>query len=317
MSNPTWMWAIVGSTTYDLTGAGILYQEHGDGFGLPPHHRFTQRGPQQHGATNRDFRLDPRPLTLVAGFARLCEADVYAARRMLLDIFKPSNTPIQLRWDLADGSVRQIDVFYEGSMTLPLRAPTAGGIRSSNQSGQTPIGRAGGVYQRTAIELIAEDPTFYDPTVHVASLVSGFVGSGLPVPLTVPVAIGSAVFNSTLVIPYAGDWLSYPVITILGPFSDPIITNVITGEILNLTGISIPPGETWTIDLAYGAKTVSDGNGANQLAAVSIDSDLGTWHLAAAPDASSVFPNVILVTGTNATGQSVVTFRYYDRFIGF
>jgi hypothetical protein len=311
MSNPTWLWAIVGGATYDLTGAGILYQEHGDGFGLPPHHRFT------HGATNRDFRLDPRPLTLIAGFARLCEADVYAARRMLLDIFKPSNTPITLRWDLSDGTVRQIDVFYEGSMTLPLRAPTAGGIRSSNQSGQTPIGQSGGVYQRTAIDLIAEDPTFYDPTLQVATVTNGYAAGGLTVPLPVPFSIGPSVFSGSTVIQYAGDWLAYPVLRLNGPLTSPVIRNTTTGEILDFTGATIDAGDYWDIDLGYGAKTIVDSFGTSQIAALVNGSDLGTFHLAAASDARSSFANTITLTATTTTSVSSMRVSWYSRFVGF
>lgn len=317
MSNPTWLWAIVNGVEYDLTSGNILYQEHGDGFGMPPLHRMTQRGPQQHGATNRDFRLDPRTITLIAGVARLCDADVYAARRMLLDIFKPSNTPIKLRWDLSNDTVRQIDAFYDGSMTLPLHSAAAGGIRSQNQSGQTLIGTSGGVYQRTAIDLFCPDPTFYDPTLVTVLMTNTSLGAGLTVPMPVPFSVSSSAMALATVIAYAGDWLTYPVIRLIGPLTNPIVTNVTTGEVLDFTGSAIETGDYWDIDLSYGAKTIVDSTGASRIAALSSVSDLGSWHLAAAPDASATYANTITVTAIGTVSTSAVQLTWYNRFLGF
>lgn len=317
MTMPTWLWAIVGGATYDLTGAGILFQEHADGFGLPPLHRFTQRGPQQHGETNRDFRLDPRPITLVAGFARDCEPDVWAARQRLLGIFKPSNSAIKLRCDLSNGSVRQIDTFYDGSMTLPIHSAAAGGIRSQNQSGQTLIGRDGGVYQRTAIELVAEDPTFYDPTLQTVILSNTTFGNGLTVPMPVPFSVGASVMSISQAVTYAGDWLSYPTLRLIGPLTSPVIRNTTTGEVLDFTGSSVPADDYWDIDLSYGVKTVVDRSGINQIGALVDGSDLAVFHLAAADDASATRVNTITVTATETTSVSALVVSWLNRFIGF
>lgn len=313
MSNPTWLWAIVNGTTYDLTGAGILIPELVDGLGLPPLHRFTQRGPQQHGATNRDFRLDPRSLTLIGSFTRNCPADVWAARRRLLDIFKPSNIPVQLRWDLSDGTSRQLDTFIEGELTLPFGAVSGQG---GGQDRQTLIGLSGGVQQRTAIQVIAEDPTLYDPTLVTVTIPNTTFGTGMTVPLPVPFSIGSSVMSGAQVITYLGDWLTYPTIRLTGPMTDPIVTNTTTGEVLNFTGTTIAIGEYLDIDLSYGAKTVRDSNGVNQIAALVSTSDLGTWHLAAGSDASSSLANTITITASATSSVSAVRLTFYTRYLG-
>lgn len=316
MTVPMWLFAIVAGTEYDLTGAGILWQEHGDGFGLPPMHRFTQRGPMQHGETNRDYRLDPRTITLVAGVARPCEGEIYDARRRLLGIFKPSNDPILLRWDLPNGTTRQIDTFYSGGMTLPIGHAAAGAISGQNQSGQTPL-YSQGVYQRTAIELVAHDPTFYDPTLQTATLTNTSFGSGFTVPMPVPFSVGSSVMGVSQGVTYAGDWLSYPVIRLTGPMTDPVVRNTTTGEVLDFTGASIPAGDYWDIDLSYGAKTVTDAAGGNQISTLSDDSDLATFHLAAADDASPSLSNTITVSATGTNSVSATRLQFYNRFIGF
>lgn len=316
MALPTWLWAIVGGSLYDLTAGGILWMEHGDGFGLPPMHRFTQRGPMQHGETNRDFRLDPRTITLAAGVDRPNEAQIYDARRRLLGIFKPSNTPILLRWDLANGTVRQIDTYYSGGMTLPIGHAAAGAISSQNQSGQTPL-YSQGVYQRTAIELTAYDPTFYDPTLQTAILTNTLFGSGLPVPMPVPFSVGGSIFGGSLNITYGGDWLSYPVLRLTGPLNDPVIRNTTTDELLDLTGASISAGDYWDIDLSYAAKTIIDAAGVDQMGFLSDASDLATFHLAAADDASATRVNTITLAATGASSVSQLRVQYYNRFVGF
>lgn len=315
MANPTWFWAVVNGVEYDLTGGGILWQEHGDGFGLPPMHRFTQRGPMQHGETNRDFRLDPRTISLVAGVARPTDADLYDARRRLLGIFKPSNTPIKLRWDLSNGSVRQIDTFYSGGMSLPLGHQAAGGIRSQNQSGQTPL-VSQGIYQRTGIELVAEDPTFYDPALQTATLSNTSFGSGLAVPMPVPFSVGASVMSVSQVITYTGDWLSYPLIRLTGPMTDPVVRNLTTGEVLDFTGSSIASGDYWDIDLSYAAKTIVDSAG-NNVPSLLDGSDLATFHLAAPTDASGSFANTLTITASGTNSQSTMRVQWYNRFVGF
>lgn len=312
MSNPTWLWATIGGTTYDLTSAGILWFEQADGLGLPPMHRFTQRGPQQHGETNRDFRLDPRQITLIGSFARPTEAELYTARRRLLDIFAPSNSPIVLRWDLSNGAVRQIDTFYSGGLSLPIGTPPDS---SGDRSGQTRL-YSQGIFQRSAIELTAYDPTFYDPTLLTATLTHTTFGGGFVVPMPVPFSVGGSTLGTTLQVTYSGDWLSYPVIRLTGPLDDPVLTNTTTGDVLNFTGASISAGDYWDIDLSYGAKTVIDAAGDSQIAFLTATSDLATFSLAPALDGSASRVNTLTLSATGATSVSAARLQWYSRFVG-
>jgi len=315
MSLPNWLWAITGGVQYDLTGAGLFWQEHSDGWGLPPMHRFTSRGPQQHGETNIDFRLDPRIINLVGGTVRDTQSSIADARRRLMGIFKPSNAAILLRWDLANGSVRQIDAFYSDGMSLPLGHVTAGRVSSQNQSGQTPLyGEA--LYQRTAIELVCPDPTFYDPTAHVVTITNTSFGSGLTVPMPVPFSIGASSMNVSQAIAYDGDWLAYPVLRLIGPLTDPVIRNTTTGEVLDFTGATINAGDYWDIDLGYAAKTVTDAAGTSQIGALVDGSDLATFHLAATPTADAPYSNTLTLVAGGANSVSSLRVTYYSRFIG-
>jgi hypothetical protein len=293
----------------------LFWQEHSDGWGLPPMHRFTSRGPLQHGETNIDFRLDPRILNLVGGTVRDNQAKMQAARSRLMGVFKPSNAAILLRWDLADGTVRQIDTYYSDGMSMPIGHVTAGRISSQNQSGETALyGEA--LYQRTAIELVAPDPTFYDPTAHVVTITNTSFGSGMPVPLPVPFSVGPSTMSVSQAIAYDGDWLTYPVLRLIGPLTDPVVRNTTTGEILDFTGATINAGDFWDIDLGYAAKTVTDAAGNSQMAYLVDGSDLGTFHLAATPTADAPYSNTLTLVAGGSNSQSSLRVMYYSRFIG-
>lgn len=316
MTMPTWLWATVAGVDYDLTAAGLFLLEHGDGFGLPPLHRFSSRGPQQHGETDKGFRLDPRIITLVGGVVRETDARMYDARRRLMGVFKPSNDPILLRWDLSNDTVRQIDTFYSDGMSLPIGHAAAGAISGQNQSGQTSL-YSQGLYQRTSIELFAPDPTFYDPTLHTVTIGNTSFGSGLAVPMPVPFSVGSSVMGVTGTIAYDGDWLSYPALHLTGPLTDPIITNLTTAEVLDFTGSTIDAGDFWDIDLRYGFKTIYDASGTSRVGSLADGSDLATWHLAASPVADTPYTNQIRIFASGATSVSALRVSYYSRFVGF
>lgn len=318
MSMPTWFGAFRNGVYFDLTAAGIFWTEQGDGFGMPPMHRFTQRGPMQHGETNRDFRLDPRTITLIGGVVRACERDIYAARQRLLGIFRPSNVPILLRWDLSDGTVRQIDAYYSGGMSLPMGHPASGSGSGSGYSGQTFL-HSQGVFQRTAVELFCPDPAFYDPTQKTATIANPDLGSGgFTVPMPVPFEVGSSqILSAGQTIAYVGTWDAYPVIRLYGPMSNIVLTQSATGEVLSFPTGTVEPGGWWDIDLGYAAKTVVDQDGVSQIDNIADDSDLATWHLTPAPDGTVPYNNIILFTADGTNADSHVRLSWYDRFVGF
>jgi hypothetical protein len=114
-------------------------------------------------------------------------------------------------------------------------------------------------------------------------------------------------------IAYAGTFPEYPIITVEGPITDPVITNETTGEVLDFTGITIAAGTVYTIDLRYGYKTVVNQAGTNKIADLTAASDLATWHLEIAPIASGG-NNIITASGTATTGDTVITLTYYKRY---
>ena len=259
-----------------------------DGFDLAPLHRLTERGPLQHGETDRGFRLDPRLGTLVLQLPPSeNRTDAKTKRQTLLGLFSPG-VPLALRWTWDDGTVRQIDVHTTG-------------LIGEHQAGYN---------RRVAVTLRAPDPTFYDPAGKAVTFGLGGGGDALVIPMEVPMVVGASTIDSVTVVENDGNWLSYPhLIRITGPIEDVVIENETTGEVLDFTGVTIGGGDYYDLDLRYGHKTVVDNAGANKISDLTEDSDLATWHLE--PGANS-----ISVTGLDATEATKVEISFFERYIG-
>ena len=121
--------------------------------------------------------------------------------------------------------------------------------------------------------------------------------------------LASASFSTAKTINNAGNHPSFPTISITGPITDAVLTNVTTGEDLDFTGITIAGGDTRVIDCRYGYKTVKNAAGTNKIADLTAASDLATFHLEPGDNAFT-----LVGTGTDANTQ--VTVRFNPRHIG-
>lgn len=110
-----------------------------------------------------------------------------------------------------------------------------------------------------------------------------------------------------------GDFPAYPLITIQGPIINPILTNISTGKIINLYGITLGSGELYTIDLTTGDKTIFDANGVNQMGAMGTPSQLALWNLAPSPVVSGG-TNSISVQGGSTSTSTQIMFIHTDEY---
>ncbi len=288
--------AIVGGTTYNLNDGTYTYWIGEDGTGNAPSRRITEQGPLQHGDTDVDVRLSPRVFRETFQIIPSSLSNHYDQRKALLRFLRPSSTKIQMRWTLDNGDVRQIDcVVIDG----PNFAST----------------EREGFAQKLVVQFRAPDPVFYDPTQIATTFGVGGGTGAFSFPLSFPVSFGGSTVNQTRTITYLGTWREYPVIVIAGPITNPVITNVTTGDKLDFTGITINAGDSYTIDCRYGYKTVVNAVGTNKIADLTNDSDLATFSLESAPDVAGGL-NDIKVTGTSANANTQVYLRYYNRYIG-
>jgi hypothetical protein len=234
-------------------------------------------------------------LVLLINAGTLSLADTY--RDTLATIFKPlSSTPIKLRVTRDDGEVRQIDTYCVGGVGM--------GAEPGERFSAT---------QRVMVQLQASNPIWYDPSIVVQNIVADPLGWQVPweVPFDV---ISSTDISSTSTITYTGTWIEYPVILLTGPGVSFVITNNATGEVLDFTGVTISAGDTYTIDLRYGSKEITDSAGANKIADITAASDLATWHLAADPEASAGVNDISVAVASGATVATAVSTRYYKRY---
>lgn len=300
--------AIVNGTEYSLSDGTYAYRLEDDGTGIAPMHRLTERGPLQHGETDLGYRLDPRLIRLVLGIEGTTRSDRDTRRGRLLRLFRPSNL-VKLKWTLDNAEIRQIDCYYAGDLSAP-----------STDRLDT--------IQKLGVSFTAPDPAFYDPELQTEYIyqdddlpLTGASSSAISsadflIPLSVPFGISSGVMSVSHILTYRGDWLEYPIITIRGPITDPVVTNTTTGETLDLTGVALTAGDAVTIDTRYGYKTITHSNGSNLIANLSSDSDLATFHIAPVDGLDETKLNTFTVTGTRINTNTRIEIAYYNRYTG-
>lgn len=255
-----------------------------DGAGMATVRRITQRTPLQNGVTDRGFRLEPRSMTLALYINQPDEQSADAMRDKLAYIFGPTISPLQLRATRLDNTVRQIDCFLDGTLDFP-------------QSERL------GASQKLLVPLTAPDPTWYDPT-QVSATTSL---ASLPVTTSVYSAAGVT----------ADDW---PVIEITGPITNPVVNHFPVGDSIDMTGTTIPAGETWVIDLRPGYKKVyRKSDNASRMYALTTSSIryFGTLRMLNQKLAASYSQtgNSFQITGSASTGASSFKLMYYKRYL--
>ena len=285
-----------GAASLSLTDNTVCGVSSWDGVGEAPVRRIEERGPQQHGVSDVGFRLEPREIQLALWLGADSFIDLETRRRTLVDWLRATTQNLTLRFTDESGQVYDIDGHSTGQLTLPV----VGGDGMTLQSG---------------VVFRCPDPTFYDPVAVAISFLVGGGADSFYVPLSVPHFVGSSVVNASLAVTYLGTWRAYPLIRIVGPIADPVITNAATGEVLDFTGTTIAAGDRYDIDLRYGHKTVIDAAGASQIAKLVTSSDLAMWHIA---DDSEVTGGVnsVGVTGSGANAASRIDIVYNTRYVG-
>lgn len=313
------------STNYEklqfITPDGEIYNLHDPskkavvsttGWGLPAANIATTLGPFQHGTNPLTIRIPPREIRVTIRYNGCSRREYWSGRMGLIDALRLNRTNLnnptsgKLRWYRADGRKFQADVMVSSG---PNFNPSTGW----DSFGYT-----------DEIEFIAHNPILYDPRQYTETFTG--LGCEVGVELTFPFFFGSdnVVFggdrcNNTAntFINYQGNWQEYPLITVIGPATNFMITHVQTGLKLELENYVIPTDDSVIFDLRYNKKTiVLQSSGESVLGYLSTDSDLGTF---------AIEPDPVVDGGVNAFEVSVqsgsdtntqVIFQYYNRYIG-
>lgn len=266
------------------------------GLGLGPIVRQKERSPQQHGSTDAGFLLNDRLLNLVLLIETSSRSAADTARDNLLDFLKPvEDTDLQLRVTRDDGEIRQIDCNVNGIVDIP-------------NDRQNRIGNS----QTIIIQLDCPNPFPYEPTLQNL-IFDTSSGGGYQVPITVPILYTTgATIDKTEIVQYDGKWEEAPIIYITGPATDLVITNETTGYVLDFTGHTIAGGDTYTVNLQ--TRRIVDQNGVRKLSALTDDSNLLTWRLAADPIAPDGVNSIHVEVPSGATVATRVRIEYYNRY---
>jgi hypothetical protein len=289
------------------------------GVGMPPADYATQKAPGQHGSSHLGYVLADRAVQTGFAWRGRGGADCLFQRRagVLYPIFSYLSHPLKLRYANLSGDVRELwNFWYQDGLG-----------RDSDAVGD-------GV--ETAVAAwVARDPVWYDPTLHsyTVTVATGATGDELvfdtPAGVAGPTAIfgtahyltfGSSAINVTLnagQITTVGDWFTFPVITVLGPASDFEIENVTAGYEITMD-YDIAAGETVTLDLRYGYKTVTTDALAppddNLAGLVPSTDDLADFCLWGTRQVAGGANDVRLFCG-NATSATRITVAWYDRYL--
>jgi hypothetical protein len=288
------------------------------GYGMPPITYITQKGPNQHGETVIDYRLGTRIVQLVHRRNECDRIGYWDARSELLNFFRPNRQLLNsfttgvLRKVLPDGKKRDLDVLVEQGPAFQARR-----LDEWDEFG----------FMET-IRFIAFDPSFYDPNEECMVWELGDTLDELQFPMTFksPIAtkgapdgnglifISHSIYTTTSIV-YTGTWHAYPVIQIVGPLNGPSITNVTTGKTIALN-YDVSSGETVTITLQYGNKTVVSDVAGSIIGTVTSPSDLAEFRIVPDPEATGGV-NEITVFGANADElETEISISYKTRYIG-
>lgn len=271
------------------------------GLGLPPVAHASERFAQQDGETLRHIALQRRVLSVPFEILTSSYATMWNTKRDLYGFLSAVKSKYVWTAVLPDGTTRCLDTYYTGELSMPFDPAW------------------GPVVHKDVGQWTAYDPTWYDPTsVLWVFAVGGGAGSfGWETDgLGYDVGWGASEADGTPVsFTYNGTWRAYPAITLHGPMTTPIITNVTTGLVLEFdTGYTIDQGKSVVINLHQGYKTVTHSTAGNIPDKLTDTSDLGTWHISEHPYAVNGV-NSIGVAFTGGNPASRVYIRFNTRYL--
>lgn len=269
------------------------------GFGAPPVEYQTRRGYRQDGVTELTYNLLPRPVTVSVYHPHKSDRAAYwDLRQRLLDFLRPNRGgPLVYRIIRSDGSERALTVRADPGLTYPVT-----GNRNSWDIEET-------------ITFIAHDPLWFDPTEAVPTI-STDNGDELSFPAEAPFEFGIVgVQFSTGTLTYSGTWKTYPVLTLIGPYTSCAIYNRITGAALSFT-TSIIAGERRIIDLTPGNQSVINTDGDNKFAELSPSSNLIDFYIQSELTENGTAHRLDAVFVGGTVGQSNFILEYFNRYFG-
>lgn len=261
-------------------------------FGHPQINFIEDRGPSQHGSTVRDWRAQPRTITIEL-FDESCNgmqcsyAEIVDALRLTR-----SGYPGYLRVLNQDSSLLEIPAYIQDGLT---------GGRDMG-SGLSPK------QMRDVVQLYCPDPIWRQ--VEVQTVTAEPVPTNSCMPLCLPACLGSGIISETINICYTGSWdCDQITIVLTGALDSPVITNVTTGQVIELN-YDISLGETVTITITPTSSSIVSSTAGNIIGSLTSNSDLAFFHLMARTT------NILTFEGANGIQDiTSIALSYYNRYL--
>jgi hypothetical protein len=139
---------------------------------------------------------------------------------------------------------------------------------------------AGGLFKEFMLPLVAEVPYILGEEIksEYTSFLAAGGGGGLMFPFTFPFDFVDPTSPGANVFFNAGDVLTWPTITIIGPVTNPVIRNLTTGDALGFDSLTLLAGETVVID-TYEETVFKNGDPYQSLDGA-LDIETSTfWHM--------------------------------------
>lgn len=270
------------------------------GFGAPPTAYQTRRGYQQDGELEVYFTLSPRTVDLQIWYAPGIDRQKYWDNRNTLhEFFRPDrNGPMTLTLKQPNGNLRALVVRANPGLVFP---PTP--VDNNSWNILEPL------------QLVAYDPLWFDPTQAVTTIAAGS-DTNLVFPITFDsghIIFGVSGAVSSLTITYPGTWVTYPTITLTGPYSSVNVRNVQTSVSFTLN-VAIAAGEQRIITLTPGMQQIVDAFGGNKFGELGPNSDLIDFNIRPDPMVTGGINTLQAQFVGGTIGQSSMKVAYYVKY---
>jgi hypothetical protein len=200
---------------------------------LPPMRGSDFDRPSRHGMFPGASEMSKRTVTWSGLIACSDPTQLGGLRNALQVMTAPAEVPVEEPLVIRDiGGVAWMCMARAKRRTVSINA-------------YTPLG-----YADYAIQWEATDPRLYSPALHTASTaLASPPTTGLQFPLIFPLDFGAGPTGGNVTVTNAGSVATWPVFTIVGPVTGPVVTNHATGaQLLFSPTFTITAGQTLTID---------------------------------------------------------------------
>lgn len=286
----------VNGTIRALDGSlGVSVRRGARGLGFPRVTPYGDKLPYGPGVALRRIgtpaNLLELPIRLERSTAALLDALLDSVRGWVMPGTERNATPstVKLQVTRSDGAVREIEGVY------------AGGLEGDDAAGIT-------TWQLAMLNLFCYEAYWRDATATTFTFTSGEgVRSWFPYwpyDLTPSSVFAEETITNT------GQIETWPVWTITGPGTNPTLTNLTTGEVLELSGLTLAAGDVVTVDTSERgptAKTITNQNNVNLWPYATPTSAM--WPL-------GVGANEVRAAMGNVSVASAVSMSYRRRWAG-